>query len=277
MATNESRLRVTELDFDNIKDNLKFFLKGQDKFKDYDFEGSGMSILLDTLAYNTHYMAFNANMVANEMFLDSSSLRSSAVSHAKMLGYEVTSARAPKAVVNVNLTTSDATKTLYFDLNSAAGDNSLYWNDTPPNSTVINLGTHNGLNAVNDTYVTYCWTEIEGFSKMSYFIGTGSADGPFVATGFEPRFILTKNVDRGRQWVIWDTDRSPGNYADECLFPDVIDAEATKGPDSGTDNDIDILSNGFKIRNADSAQNADGEKIIYCAFARNPFKTARAR
>ena len=112
MATNDSRLRVTELDFDNIKDNLKFFLKAQDKFKDYDFEGSGMNILLDTLAYNTHYMAFNANMIANEMFLDSSSLRSSAVSHAKMLGYEVTSARAPKAVVNVNLTTSDATKTL---------------------------------------------------------------------------------------------------------------------------------------------------------------------
>ena len=112
MATNDSRLRVTELDFDNIKDNLKFFLKAQDKFKDYDFEGSGMSILLDTLAYNTHYMAFNANMVANEMFLDSSSLRSSAVSHAKMLGYEVTSARAPRAVVNVNLQTTDATKTL---------------------------------------------------------------------------------------------------------------------------------------------------------------------
>ena len=112
MATNESRLRVTELDFDNIKNNLKFFLKGQDKFKDYDFEGSGMSILLDTLAYNTHYMAFNANMVANEMFLDSSSLRSSAVSHAKMLGYEVTSARAPKATINVNLQTTDATKTM---------------------------------------------------------------------------------------------------------------------------------------------------------------------
>ena len=112
MTTNESRLRVTELDFDNIKDNLKFFLKGQDKFKDYDFEGSGMSILLDTLAYNTHYMAYNANMVANEMFLDSSSLRSSAVSHAKMLGYEVTSARAPKATINVNLQTTDATKTM---------------------------------------------------------------------------------------------------------------------------------------------------------------------
>ena len=76
MATNPSRLRVTELDFDEIKDNLKTFLKGQTQFRDYDFEGSGMNILLDVLAYNTHYLGFNANMLANEMFLDSSSLRS---------------------------------------------------------------------------------------------------------------------------------------------------------------------------------------------------------
>ena len=69
--TNNQKLRVTELDFDEIKDNLKTFLKNQSEFKDYDFEGSGMSILLDTLAYNTHYMGFNANMLANEMFLDS--------------------------------------------------------------------------------------------------------------------------------------------------------------------------------------------------------------
>ena len=73
MATNPSRLRVTELDFDDIKDNLKTFLRAQNTFKDYDFEGSGMNILLDTLAYNTHYLAYNANMVANEMFLDSAS------------------------------------------------------------------------------------------------------------------------------------------------------------------------------------------------------------
>ena len=90
-----AKLQVTELDFDDIKENLKTFLKAQDKFKDYDFEGSGMNILLDTLAYNTHYLAFNTNMVANEMFLDSSALRSSVVSHAKMLGYEVSSARSP--------------------------------------------------------------------------------------------------------------------------------------------------------------------------------------
>ena len=112
MAVNNKRLRVTELDFDDIKDNLKIFLKDQTQFKDYDFEGSGMNVLLDTLAYNTHYLAFNANMFANEMFLDSSSLRSSAVSHAKALGYEVTSARAPTATLNINLSTTAATKTM---------------------------------------------------------------------------------------------------------------------------------------------------------------------
>ena len=112
MATNDKRLRVTELDFDNIKTNLKTYLKAQTEFKDYDFEGSGMNILLDTLAYNTHYLGFNANMLANEMFLDSASLRSSVVSHAKTLGYETTSARAPYATVNVSLTTTANTKTM---------------------------------------------------------------------------------------------------------------------------------------------------------------------
>ena len=107
-----AKLQVTELDFDDIKDNLKTFLKAQTKFKDYDFEGSGMSVLLDTLAYNTHYLAFNANMAANEMFLDSAALRSSVVSHAKMLGYEVSSARAPIAYLNIIATTSNDTITM---------------------------------------------------------------------------------------------------------------------------------------------------------------------
>ena len=112
MAVNDKRLSVTELDFDDIKTNLKTFLKAQTQFKDYDFEGSGMSVLLDTLAYNTHYLGFNVNMVANEMFLDSASLRSSIVSHAKMLGYEVSSAKAPTAIINISLSTSKTTATM---------------------------------------------------------------------------------------------------------------------------------------------------------------------
>ena len=109
MAINEKRLTVTEFDFDDVKDNLKVFLKGQTEFTDYDFEGSAMSTLLDVLAYNTHYLGFNANMLANEMFLDSASLRSSVVSHSKTLGYIHRSARAPVATVSIALNTTDLT------------------------------------------------------------------------------------------------------------------------------------------------------------------------
>jgi len=112
MAINDKRLNVTEFDFDDVKDNLKTFLKNQTEFTDYDFEGSGMSALLDVLAYNTHYLGFNANMLANEMFLDSASLRSSVVSHAKMLGYEVASPRAPVATINISLSTSQSLATM---------------------------------------------------------------------------------------------------------------------------------------------------------------------
>ena len=103
---NNRRVDITEFDFDDVKTNLKTFLKAQTDFKDYDFEGSGMNILLDTLAYNTHYLGYNMNMLANEMFIDSSSLRSSIVSHAKTLGYEVDSCRAPYAEVNITLNDS---------------------------------------------------------------------------------------------------------------------------------------------------------------------------
>jgi len=99
------RLNVTELDFDQIKTNLKTFMKQQNEFQDYDFEGSGMNILLDVLAYNTHYNAYYLNMVANESFMESAVLRNSVVSHAKSLGYTPRSAIAPRAVVTVTIET----------------------------------------------------------------------------------------------------------------------------------------------------------------------------
>ena len=96
-----SKLDISTLDFDQVKANLKTFLGQQDEFRDYDFEGSGMSVLLDVLAYNTHYLGYNANMLANEMFLDSADLRSSVVSKAKAVGYTPTSSTASKAVLDV--------------------------------------------------------------------------------------------------------------------------------------------------------------------------------
>ena len=103
MATTDKRLTVTDLDFDDIKTNLKTFMRNQDAFTDYDFEGSGINALMDLLAYNTHYLAMNVNMAANEMFLDTASIRSTVVSHAKTLGYTPNSARAPIGTIDVTL------------------------------------------------------------------------------------------------------------------------------------------------------------------------------
>ena len=104
MANTDQKLVVTELDFAQIKTNLKNFLRDQQEFTDFDFEASGMSVLLDILAYNTHYMAFYNNMIANEMFLDTALLRDSVVSHAKMLGYTPVSSIAPRATINLQIT-----------------------------------------------------------------------------------------------------------------------------------------------------------------------------
>ena len=107
MATN--RLRVTDLDFDQIKENLKDFLRSQSEFQDYDFEGSGMSVLIDLLAYNTHYNAYYLNMVANESFLDTAVIRDSVVSHAKTLGYTPYSIKSPVATLNLVATSTSTT------------------------------------------------------------------------------------------------------------------------------------------------------------------------
>lgn len=104
MANVDAKLKVAELDFDTIKTNLKDFLKSQSEFTDYDFEGSGMSVLLDLLAYNTHYMGYYLNMVSNEMFIDTAISRGSVVSHAKLLGYVPRSRVAAKAAVNLTVT-----------------------------------------------------------------------------------------------------------------------------------------------------------------------------
>ena len=182
MAVNNKRLRVTELDFEDIKDNLKVFLKGQNQFKDYDFEGSGMNILLDTLAYNTHYLAYNANMVANEMFLDSSSLRSSAVSHAKTLGYEVTSSRAPTATLNINLSTSAASKTMSAGTAfTSTVDGTSYQFVTTSDITSTNTGNNIPFDSVTVYEGTYVITK--------YLVDSSDVDQRFILT--DPRSDTT--------------------------------------------------------------------------------------
>ena len=109
MATN---LKVTELDFADIKENLKAFLKQQTEFNDYDFDGSGMSVLLDVLAYNTHYNAMNAHFALNEAFLDSAQIRGNVVTRAKLLGYVPRSILSPRATVTITVDVSGESGTI---------------------------------------------------------------------------------------------------------------------------------------------------------------------
>ena len=170
MATTRKRLSVTEFDFDEVKNNLKVFMRNQTEFKDYDFEGSGLSALLDVLAYNTHYLGFNANMLANEMFLDSAQLRSSVVSHAKTLGYTTRSSTAAKAVVDVFLNTTNASATM-------------------PAGTVF-------TSSVGDTSYQFVTTQsVTAFNSGSFvqFNNVTIAEGSFVATRYT---VDTQNVEQ---------------------------------------------------------------------------------
>ena len=130
------------------------------------------------------------------------------------------------------------------------------------------------VNNSGSTYVAYCWAEIAGFSKFGSYTGNNSNDGPFVYCGFRPKFILLKCSSAVSVWLVLDSARSTYNVMAASLFPN------TSGAEDSTYNQIDFLSNGFKMR-ADNANswigNASGGTYIYAAFAENPFKNALAR
>jgi len=165
--------------------------------------------------------------------------------------------------------------TQYLSLNTtaAAATATNRWNNTSPTSSVFTVATTGSVNDPSNTYVAYCWAEIAGFSKFGSYTGNGSADGPFIYTGFRPKYILFKNSSTTSDWTIVDTSRSPYNKVNEYLFADLSSNEQNSGS-----NFLDILSNGFKIRAATSPElNGSGNTMIYAAFAENPFKNANAR
>ena len=113
--------QVSNLDFNQIKASLKEYMRAQSDFSDHDFEGSTLSVLLDTLAYNTYYTAFNTNMVVNEFFIDSATLRDNVVALAKQLGYRPKSATSPTASISFTVTYTNATTDTELILTNATG------------------------------------------------------------------------------------------------------------------------------------------------------------
>ena len=176
-----AKLNISQLDFDEIKGNLKRFLSNQNQFKDYDFEGSGMAVLMDLLAYNTHYLAYNANVAANEMFIDTADMRNSIVSLAKALGYTPNSATAPYADINVVI--NDATgSTLVMSAGTqfTTTVNGLSYNFVTIGSNTIspidNVYTFSNLKIYEGTYVTYQYTYDSTDVDQRFLIQSASAD-----------------------------------------------------------------------------------------------------
>ena len=151
----------------------------------------------------------------------------------------------------------------------AATTDSTIWNSAPT-SSVINVGS--GFSG-SVAQIIYCWSQIAGYSAFGSYTGNGSADGPFVYCGFQPRFVIIKlSSGSGSGWLMYDSSRNPSNLVTQYLQANASNAEAG----SSTDNPLDFLSNGFKLRYSNSATNQSGGTFIYAAFASNPFKYANA-
>ena len=153
-----------------------------------------------------------------------------------------------------------------------AGPSAAYWNSTSPTSTVFSVGTSGESNQSTATYVAYCFAAVAGYSAFGSYTGNGSADGPFVYTGFRPRWVMMKRTDSADDWVVFDTSRNTYDVMNSTLFPNGSYSETTD-----SNRMIDTLSNGFKIRSSPVYINASGGTYIYAAFAENPFKYANAR
>jgi hypothetical protein len=156
----------------------------------------------------------------------------------------------------------------------AAATDSTFFNSTAPSSTVLTLGTRSHVNDSSGTwtYVAYCFAPISGFSAFGSYTGNGSSDGPFLYTGFRPRYVLIKGSSFTSNWYILDTLRSPYNVQIDALRPNLNGAESATGTYA-----IDSLSNGFKVRSSAADANTNGATFIWAAFAENPFKNALAR
>jgi len=147
-----------------------------------------------------------------------------------------------------------------------------YWNTASEtrNSTVFSVSDNNESNGSSDAMIAYCFSSVAGYSKVGNFTGNGSANGPFVYTGFSPAFVMMKSATSGYSWITIDSARDPYNIANHRNWPNEAAAEvASEG--------IDFLANGFKLRGSGAGQNASGGNMVYIAFAKTPFKYATAR
>ena len=161
----------------------------------------------------------------------------------------------------------------YLQLQATAASiaNTAVWNNTSPTSTVFSVAGSNATNGSGNDYIAYCFAEVEGYSKFGSYTGNGSTDGPFCWTGFRPAFVMFKRTDSTGEWMMVDDERQAFNSDTPYLDANSSAAESTAS------NEVDFLSNGFKLRSAGGRNNASGGTYIFAAFAEMPFRYSLAR
>ena len=207
MTVNSSQINVTDLDFDSISDNLKNYLKGQDKFKDYDFEGSSMSVLIDLLSYASHITAVNTNIAASELFLDSAQLRKNVVSRAKDLGFTPSSEVCASAIVDVTIN----------DVRNPDGTYPTPTQMTMPRGTIFST-TFDGVNyyfVVTSSVLPSQNNTTFLYSDVEIVQGTYATDQYVVDTQIKNnKFVLSNGrVDKARMVVSVNSDGVSETFA----------------------------------------------------------------
>ena len=166
-------------------------------------------------------------------------------------------------------TSAPETDYLRLNLANATADYD-HWNDTAPTSSVFSLSSYDWANKNSDAMIAYCFAGVDGFSKFGKYTGNGNTDGPFVYTGFRPAWVMVKRTDASGHWAIGDTKRLGYNVDNNPVYANLTNVE-------GTDDWIDFVSNGFKIRASTGDFNTNNGTYIYMAFAEQPFKYANGR
>ena len=156
---------------------------------------------------------------------------------------------------------------LYLNGQDAAPNSTGAWNTTSPTSSVFSVGSHGGTNASGEATIAYCFAEKQGYSTFGSYTGNNNADGAFVYTGFKPAWLLVFAYEAGNEnWMLIDNKRDGFNVENEQVFPNTND-------DEESNDEVDLLSNGFKLRRANTRMNGS-IPYIYMAFAESPFVTS---
>ena len=164
--------------------------------------------------------------------------------------------------------TQGAGKYTYLDTTGAFASSTGFYGGVEPTSTVYTIGNNARVNSNGNTFIAYCFAEVEGYSKFGSYTGNGSSNGPFVYCGFRPALVVTRNVSSGSNWQIMDSVRSPDNPTYETIYWNKNNAESTQ---QGGTRDMDFLSNGFKLNTNGYDNNSNGYNYVFMAFAENPF------